>query len=108
MVASGYECLLSDLRALQDDTTVVSLDDRVVARTFYAYKRLPHVEPASVSIGEPPATDTDFAAANPVLLSAVSAHLRIRLLKFRSILKLAASRLAGSNTRGLGFQSCQR
>jgi hypothetical protein len=42
--ARRYECLLSDLRALQDDTTVVSLDDRVVAGTFYAYNRLPHFE----------------------------------------------------------------
>ena len=63
-IASGYECLLSDLRTLPDDTTVVSLDDRALAATFHAYNRLRHVPPTSVSIGGPLATDTDFAAAD--------------------------------------------
>jgi hypothetical protein len=56
-IASGYECLLSDLRALPDDTTVVSLDDRALAATFYACNRLLHVPPTSVPIGGPPAAD---------------------------------------------------
>jgi len=63
-IANGYECLLSDLRTLPDDTTVVSLDDRALAATFHAYNRLLHVPPTSVSIGGPLATDTDFAAAD--------------------------------------------
>jgi hypothetical protein len=59
-IGSEYECLLSDLRALPDDTTVVSLDDRALAATFYAYNRLLHVPPSNVPIGGPRATDTDF------------------------------------------------
>jgi hypothetical protein len=63
-IANGYECLLSDLRALPDDTMVVSLDGRALAATFHAYNRLLHVPPTSVPIGGPLATDTDFAAAD--------------------------------------------
>jgi hypothetical protein len=59
-IGSEYECLPSDLRALPDDTTVVSLDDRALAATFHAYNRLLHVPSTSVPIGEPRATDTDF------------------------------------------------
>jgi len=63
-IASGYECLLSDLRALPDDPTVVSLDDRASAATFYTCNRLLHVPPTRVPIGGRLATDTDFAAAD--------------------------------------------
>ena len=63
-ITSGHECLLSDLRALPDDTTVVSLYDSPLVAIFYTYNRLPHVPPTSVPIDGPLATDTDFAAAD--------------------------------------------
>lgn len=63
-IASGYEHLLGELRALPDDTTVVTLDDRALAATLYAYNRLLHLPPTSVPNGGPLAADTDFAAAD--------------------------------------------
>jgi hypothetical protein len=63
-IASGYECLLADLRVLPHDTTVVTLDDGALATTLHAYNRLLHLPPTSVPIEGPLSTSTGFAAAD--------------------------------------------
>ena len=78
------------LRALPDDTMVVSPDGRALAATFHAYNRLLHVPPTSVPIGGPLATDTDFAAADRALEKCrkddpiVVPHRRNRLVLFEA------------------------